>query len=72
MRTDQEPWPHFFPAASSGKDLDDAGIVVDVSGQQDSDAMHAGQAFAEIAEPDEEWVGWVDWELVTGGVGGST
>ena len=42
-----------------GKDLDDAGIVVDVSGQQDSDAMHAGQAFAEIAEPDEEWVGWV-------------
>jgi hypothetical protein len=54
-----------------GKDPNDAGIVVDVSGQEDIDAMHAGQAFAEIEVPEEEWMGWVNWELVTGGAGGS-
>ena len=31
-------------------DPDDEGIVIDVSGQEDAEAMHAGQAFVEIED----------------------
>ena len=52
-----------------GKDPDAAGIVVDVSGQEDAEAAYAGQAFVEVEAPEEEWMDWVDWERVTGGAG---
>ena len=52
-----------------GKDPVDAGIVIDVSNQEDAEAMYAGQAFVEVEAPEEEWMGWVDWEQVTGGAG---
>lgn len=54
-----------------GKDPDAAGVVIDVSGMPDAEAMHAGKAFAEAEVPDDEWVGWVDWEALTGSAGSS-
>ena len=43
--------------------------VIDVSGSEDAESACEGLPFAEIEAPEEEWMGWVDWEQGTGGAG---